>query len=125
MLAAGKMAVWELTAIFAGQNTLVPHKINRGNSARAAGEQCLCPAERSCQGLKRDLIIVSSVTYAMKGKELLQKRGFQAYITRLPQREEGAGCGYCIYVNGNTDLAEQILRTAGIRVLGRSVSEVE
>ncbi len=73
--------------------------------------------------MKKDLIIVSSVTYAMKGKELLQKRGFKAYITRLPQIKEEAGCGYCVYVSENTDLAEQILRAAGIRVLGRSVVE--
>ncbi len=75
--------------------------------------------------MKRDLIIVSSITYAMKGKELLQKRGFQAYIARLPQKEEGTGCGYCVYVSRNTDLAEEILRKGGIRVLGRTVSEAE
>ena len=75
--------------------------------------------------MKRDLIIVSSITYAMKGKELLQNRGFQAYIARLPQKEEGTGCGYCVYVSRNTDLAEEILRSEGIRVLGRTVSEVE
>jgi len=75
--------------------------------------------------LKRDMIIVSSVTYAMKGKELLQRRGFKAYIARLPQRGEKTGCGYCIYVNENTDLAEQILRASGIRVLGRMVTDVQ
>lgn len=75
--------------------------------------------------MKRDLIIVSSITYAMKGKELLQKHGFQAYIARLPQKEEGTGCGYCVYVSRDTDLAEKILRNGGIRILGRTVSEVD
>lgn len=89
---------------------------------------CRIDATRCAEGveaLKRDLIIVSSITYAMKGKALLQKHGFQAYITRLPQKKEGAGCGYCIYVSRNTDIAEEILRSKGIRTLGRIVSETE
>ena len=75
--------------------------------------------------MKRDLIIVSSVTYAMKGKQRLESRGFKAYITRLPQGGENTGCGYCIYVNKNTDLAERALREAKIRVLGRVVLEAD
>lgn len=73
--------------------------------------------------MSKDLIIVSSVTYAMKGKELLQQRGFKAYITRLPQGSDEIGCGYCVYVQGDTDQAERVLRGAGIRVLGRTKVE--
>lgn len=69
--------------------------------------------------VEKDLIIVSSITYAMKGKELLERAGFRAYITRLPRGIENVGCGYCIYVDRDTDRAERFLRQAGIRVSGR------
>lgn len=74
---------------------------------------------------KRILLLVSSVTYAMKGKEILQSRGFRAYIERIPRDLQNVGCGYCIYVNRNTDMAEKILLDSGVRVLGRLEQEVE
>ena len=71
--------------------------------------------------MTKDLIIVSSVTYAMKAKEILQRHGFHAYIMRLPKGMTNIGCGYCVYVDGDTDAAENILRKLGLRVLGRYV----
>lgn len=73
--------------------------------------------------MKKDLIMVSSITYAMKGKDLLERAGFRAFIMRLPKNIENAGCGYCIYVNRDTDRAEELLRRAGIRVSGRYTQE--
>ena len=73
--------------------------------------------------VKKELIVVSSVTYAMKGKELLERNGFHAYITRLPRETENVGCGYCIYVTHDTNRAEQLLQRNGIRVLGRHGTE--
>lgn len=39
------------------------------------------------------LIVVSSVTYALKSRDLLFQRGIKAYIERLPRTRE-SGCGY-------------------------------
>ena len=69
--------------------------------------------------MRKILILVSSITYAMKGKEILSRRGFKAYIERLPRGFQNSGCGYCIYVNSDVDMAERILRASGIRVNGR------
>lgn len=69
--------------------------------------------------MKKTLLLVSSITYAMKGKELLRRKGFKAYIERIPRGLQNSGCGYCIYVNGDTDAAERVLRASGIRVNGR------
>ena len=69
--------------------------------------------------MKKELILVSSITYAMKAKTLLEHAGFRAYTTRLPRNIQTTGCGYCVYVERGTDRAEQLLRKAGIRVLGR------
>lgn len=73
--------------------------------------------------MKKELIMVSSITYAMKAKALLVRAGFRAYTTRLPRNIKNAGCGYCVYVDRDTDQAEQLLKKAGIRVLGRYTGE--
>ena len=66
-------------------------------------------------GGKLDLIVVSSVTYALKSRDLLFQRGIKAYIERLPRTRE-SGCGYGVYVPQRTDEAERILRDAGVKV---------
>ena len=52
------------------------------------------------------LIVVSSVTYALKSRDLLFQRGIKAYIERLPRTRE-SGCGYGVYVPQRTDEAER------------------
>ena len=65
------------------------------------------------------LIVVSSVTYALKSRDLLFQRGIKAYIERLPLTRE-SGCGYGVYVPQRTDEAECILRDAGVKVFYRA-----
>ena len=67
--------------------------------------------------MAKPVIQVSSVTYAMKSRDLLFRHGIRAYVERST-RSSKAGCGYSLYVPENTDTAEEILRKAGIRVLG-------
>ena len=71
----------------------------------------------------KPLIMVSSITYALKGKEILSKRGFAADLVRTPKHKNVGGCGYSIYVPKDTDKAEEVLREQGIRVIGRSDKE--
>jgi hypothetical protein len=63
-------------------------------------------------------IKVGSVTLAMKGRDLLQKNGYKAYLTRNPKPESAEGCGYVIYVNNLDKRCFQILQGNGIKVLG-------
>ena len=63
-------------------------------------------------------IRVGSVTYAMKGRDLLQKNGYKAYLTRNPHPENDEGCGYVIYVNNIDSRCFEILRKNGIKVKG-------
>ena len=67
----------------------------------------------------RPFIVVSSVTYALKSRDLLFSRGIKAYVERLPRTREN-GCGYGLYVPQHADAAERILREAGVRVLFRT-----
>lgn len=63
-------------------------------------------------------IKVGSVTYAMKGRDLLQKNGYKAYLTRNPHPEEDEGCGYVIYVNNMDKRCFEILSRNGIKIKG-------
>ncbi len=64
------------------------------------------------------MIVVSSVTYAMRGRELLAQRGFRAFVERIPKTAE-TGCGYGIYVPNGADEAELVLRENHIKILDR------
>ncbi len=66
----------------------------------------------------KPLIVVSSVTYAMKARELLLRHGIKGYVERIPKTAE-TGCGYGVYVPDGADAAEKILRDNNIRILGR------
>ena len=68
---------------------------------------------------EKPVIVVNSVTYAMKSRELLFRHGIKAYVERLPHTREN-GCGYGVYVPHGIEEAEQLLRGSGIRVLGRA-----
>ncbi len=63
-------------------------------------------------------IKVTSVTYAMKGRDLLQKNGYKAYLTRNPHPEDDEGCGYVIYVNNLDEKCFEILKRNRIKVTG-------
>ncbi len=67
---------------------------------------------------EKTLLVVSSVTYAMRGRELLFRKGIRSYIERLPRTKE-TGCGYGLYVPDGPDAAERILKEAGFRVYQR------
>ena len=66
----------------------------------------------------KKLIMVSSITYALKGRDLLRSKGFKAYIERTPSMFDRVGCGYSVYVNGDLDRALELFRENGIRVYG-------
>lgn len=72
-------------------------------------------------GNSRDkpFILVSSVTYAMKSRDLLFKQGIKAYVERVPPTAS-SGCGYGVYVPQGADEAERLLKENGIKVLGRT-----
>lgn len=80
--------------------------------------EVLVMGNQNSPGGKR-VIVVSSVTYALKSRDLLFRKGIKAYVERLPRTKE-SGCGYGVYVPARTDEAERILREAGIKVFYRT-----
>ena len=45
----------------------------------------------------------SSVTYALKGKEIAESLGGKAVVRKNPHPSKKEGCGYSLTVNGNVD----------------------
>ena len=70
--------------------------------------------------MEKPLIMVSSVTYAMQGQELLKGYGIKSKVERTPKNTLRQGCGYSLFVPQRTDEAEMLLRNNGIKVLGRA-----
>ena len=73
--------------------------------------------------MKKELILVPSVTYAMKAKSILDQYTIRSYIQRTPKNTGIKSCGYCLFVPNETDRAEQMLRKKGVRILGRAERE--
>ncbi len=62
-------------------------------------------------------ILINSVTYAIKGQRLLERRGFRAFVARDREINRSFGCGYVIKVYGSAQTlasARQTLQSAGI-----------
>lgn len=63
-------------------------------------------------------IEVSSITYAYKGRDALQNRGYGAYIEKAPKELSSCGCHYCIFIRGCTlERATSILESAKVKMI--------
>ena len=67
--------------------------------------------------MKRYIISTGTVTYAIKGKDLLKRKGFKAKVERILSGAKSAGCGYAIILEGDITAAEAILRNSGIKIV--------
>lgn len=70
----------------------------------------------------KNLIMLTSITYAMKAKDVLIRRGIRSDIVRTPKHNSPTGCGYSLYVPRRFNEAVDILNSSGIKVVG-TVSE--
>ena len=65
-----------------------------------------------------EFIIVSSVTYALKGKSELENRGIPSKVEKLKNVASLGGCGYGIKVSKNiSDQAKRYLSLSGIKII--------
>lgn len=63
------------------------------------------------------LLTTGSITYAIKGRDILRRYGYKAKIERRSAGLGSNGCGYNIVTEGDLKGAESILREAGIKIL--------
>lgn len=65
------------------------------------------------------IMVLSSVTYAMKARDLLMAEGIRSELTRSAAIRKVRGCGYGLRLyDKDRERAERILVQAGINILG-------
>lgn len=62
------------------------------------------------------LFHVNSITYAMRGKSILEQNGIRATVERSTQKTARNGCGYALIVSKGADRAKQILQQNGVPI---------
>ncbi len=73
--------------------------------------------------MEKQLLLVPSVTYAMKAKSILDRYKVKSYIERTPKNHQVRSCGYCLFVPENVETAHELLLRHGIKILGRVARE--
>ncbi len=73
--------------------------------------------------MKYTLFAVSSVTYAMKAKSLLNSMGIFCEVSKTP-KNLASGCGYSVRIRDNPDYVAGILEKNGIATKGRMTVEM-
>lgn len=63
------------------------------------------------------VIATGTVTNAIKGREILKKKGLFAEIERMKASEKQYGCGYCVVARGDIKEIESLLRQANVKIL--------
>lgn len=79
------------------------------------GISCLVKAEVIL--MRRPVLLVSSVTHAFKGQELLKQRGIPSHIIRNAEFKALGSCGYAVVPYADPVAAQNILNRGGVRVL--------
>lgn len=63
-------------------------------------------------------LVVSSITYALKGKSELERNNIPCRIEKLSDMNTQKGCGYGIRINASDSvISVRTLKRAGIRVI--------
>ncbi len=67
--------------------------------------------------MKVNLIVTGTITYAIRGRDLLRNKGFRATVERNLGTNSRYGCGYGISVYGDIETAVKILREHDIKII--------
>ena len=65
---------------------------------------------------RKEMIMLRSVTYAYRARDILAKYGIRAYVERVPEDLRQDGCGYGAPVYTGAQKASDILRQEGLQV---------
>lgn len=67
----------------------------------------------------KHIIVLSSITYALKAQELLKKNGIYANLTRSKSVRNVRGCGYGLSFDSIlAEKAQTLILQAGIPIVG-------
>lgn len=65
----------------------------------------------------KNIIVTGTVTYAIRGRDILRNNGIKASVERNTSGLGIYGCGYGIVVYGNIDKAIGILNKNSIKII--------
>lgn len=68
--------------------------------------------------MNRVNIKFSSVTHALRAKEIIEQNGGKANIRKNPNPKKGEGCGYSIIINENVDKYVKLININKIKYIG-------
>lgn len=68
--------------------------------------------------MSKQMIMVSSITYAMKAKSLLKNYNIYVDIIKTSKHTAQNGCGYSLIVNKDLDKVIEILKKNNIKIIG-------
>ena len=74
---------------------------------------------------RKEMFILSSITYVIKAKDLLNAKGIKCETIRVSNSEVLAGCGYGILIHEKIDEAEKILKNSKIKILWKKIMEAK
>ena len=63
------------------------------------------------------MIVTGTITYAMRGRDILRKNGFNAMVERNSSGLGRMGCGYGIVIYGELGNAVELLRENGVKII--------
>lgn len=67
--------------------------------------------------MKRYFVVTGTVTYAIKGRDVLHKEGYFAEVRRLANTDGNSGCGYGVFTNCNKEQIERLFYKNGVKFL--------
>ncbi len=65
----------------------------------------------------KHFIVTGTVTYAIRGRDILRRNGFDAKVERNSTGLGRHGCGYGITISGNIDNAVELLKDNSIKII--------
>lgn len=68
-----------------------------------------------------NLIGLSSVTQAMRARDILKENGILSRVSRIPAQKGRGSCSYGLKIDNRLPEAVEILRQNGIKVSGRAL----
>lgn len=66
--------------------------------------------------MQRHIFAVKSITYAIKGRDFLRKKGIKSYVERKTNTKGNAECGYVIVAYDSKDKIFNELTGYGIKI---------
>ncbi len=67
--------------------------------------------------MNRYFIVTGTITYAIKGRDVLRRNGYHAEMTRTVQSTGNVGCGYGVLTDCKPEKIKTLFSENGIRYL--------